>query len=230
MSELCFLEQTASWHTVSCHWENISVEATCHCPAVESQMTSVQWTRGIWEHLTPPEEHPTPRWIKPGILTGIHIDHFQSLSWLMITEMANNHIGFSWLQKEKLTWHWVTPVQLPLTASCIHLLSGLESIYWVPKGGGSTRYGLLWLKLSIKIDWQVDQQILPPLPLFFFSCPHYIVLAHSKIGYYPLVSECYPLLFSCYFLCSKKSSVCLGFFLSFHLIYLIKLENYLIYC
>lgn len=33
----------------------------------------------------------------------------------MITEMANKNIGFSWLQKDKLVWHLVTSLQLPVS-------------------------------------------------------------------------------------------------------------------
>lgn len=96
MSELCFLEPTASWHTVSWHWENISVEGhlSLFTSGKLNYFNAVN-SCGIWEHLTPPEEHPAPWRIKPGILTWIHANHFQSLSWLMITEMTNNPY---WLQ------------------------------------------------------------------------------------------------------------------------------------
>lgn len=119
MSELCFLEQTASWHTGSCHWENISVEG--HLSLLSSGNLndfSALNSCGIWEHLTPPEEHPAPWRIKPGILTWIHTNHFQSVSWLMITEVANNPY---WLQKDKLTWHLVTSLQLPVTSQLYSL-------------------------------------------------------------------------------------------------------------
>lgn len=120
MSELCFLDQTASWHTVSCHWQNISLEG--HLSLLRSgklnDFNAVS-SCGIWEHLTPPEEHPAPWRIKLGYLTWIHTNHFQSLSWLMITEMANNHTGFSWLQKDTLTWCLVTSLLLPVSSYCL---------------------------------------------------------------------------------------------------------------
>lgn len=96
-------------------------------PLVTAQQWGAEWLQavnscGIWEHLTPPEEHPAPWRIKPRILTWIHTNHVQPLSWLMITEMANNHIAFSWLPKDKPAWHLWPPCSSLLPVSCSHCL------------------------------------------------------------------------------------------------------------
>lgn len=120
VSELCFLEQTASCQLpLGKHFRG--------GPLVTAQQWGAEWLQavnscGIWEHLTPPEEHPAPWRIKPRILTWIHTNHVQPLSWLMITEMANNHIAFSWLPKDKPAWHLWPPCSSLLPVSCSHCL------------------------------------------------------------------------------------------------------------
>ena len=101
---------------------------------------------GIWEHLTPPEGHPAPWRIKPGSLTWIHTNRFQSLSWQMIAQMANNPCWLQLTTKRQAYRafdHLLAALSSPLSVSSIHLLSSLVSIQWAPKGSGSTRYGLL---------------------------------------------------------------------------------------
>lgn len=91
MLELCCLVQAAPWCTVRWHWENISVEGYL-LPSSSRKLNDFNAVNscGIWERLTPPEGHPAPWRIKPGILTWTHTNHFQSLSWQMIAQIANN--------------------------------------------------------------------------------------------------------------------------------------------
>lgn len=147
MSELCCLEQTPPWRAVSWHWENISVED--HLLLLGSgklnDFNAVN-SCGIWEHLTPPEGHPAPWKIKPGILTWIHTNHFQSLSWQMIAQMANNPCRLQLATKRQAYVacdRLLAVLSSLLSVSSIHLLSSLESTRWAPKGSASTAYGLL---------------------------------------------------------------------------------------
>lgn len=147
MLELCCLEHTAPWHTVSWHWENISVDG--HLLLFGSRKLNdfnAVNSCGIWEHLTPPEGQPAPRRIKLGILTRIHTNNFQSLSWQMITQMANNPCQLQLATKRQAYMafdHLLAALSSPLSVSSIHLLYNLESIQQAPKGSGSTTYDLL---------------------------------------------------------------------------------------
>lgn len=145
MLELCCLEQAAPGHTVSWHWENISVEGHLFSSRKLNDLNAAN-SCGIWEHLTPPEGHPAPRRIKPGILTWIHTNHFQALSWQMIAQMANNPCRLRLATKRQTYMafdHLLAALSSSLSVSSTRLLSSLESIQWAPEGRGSTTYGLL---------------------------------------------------------------------------------------
>lgn len=147
MLELCCLEQVAPWHTVSWHWEKISVED--HLLLFSSRKLNAfnaVNSCGICERLTPPEGHPAPWRIEPGILTWIHTNHFQPLSWQMITQMVNNPCQPQSAVKRQAYMaldHRSAALSSLLSASNTHLLSSSENIRCAPKCSGSTRYGFL---------------------------------------------------------------------------------------